>query len=82
MLSHASSIRLSEDLLHHAPMHVSEPELTPLKWEGEPFMIDAEQMEDCGLEVMDVDASLGHIEAVVVGGAVRKAALDAAPGHP
>ena len=45
-------------------------------------MIQAETMQDRGVQVVDVDAILDGVQADVVGRAVADAALDAAAGHP
>ena len=45
-------------------------------------MIDPEQMQDRGLQVVDVHSAFGDVEAEVVGLSVDIAALHAAAGHP
>ena len=50
--------------------------------EGEPGVVEAEQVEDRGVEVVDVDAVDLGAEADGVGRAVDRAPLDAAAGHP
>ena len=45
-------------------------------------MVDAEEMQDGGVQVMHVHGILGHIVAEVVGLAVTGAGLHAAAGHP
>ena len=47
---------------------------------GEAFVIEAEEVEDGGLEVVDVDLVFGDVEAEVVGSAVG-AGFGAAAGH-
>ena len=49
---------------------------------GEPLVVEAEEVQDGGVQVVDVDAVFGGGDAVVVGGAVDEAALDAAAGEP
>ena len=63
-------------------MHIREPELAALEAIGEAFVVDAEAMQDGGLEVVDVHGVLLGIEAEVVGSTVGHAGLDAAAGHP
>ena len=48
-------------------MDVGEPEVAPLVAEGELGVVDAEQVQDRGLEVVDVDRVLGDVVAEVVG---------------
>ena len=45
-------------------------------------MIDAEEMQDGGVQVVHVHGILGHVVAEVVGLAVTGAGLHAAAGHP
>ena len=49
---------------------------------GELFVIEAEEVEDGGVEVVDAGGVLGGAEAEVVGGSVDGAAADAAAGEP
>ena len=49
---------------------------------GEGLVVEAEEVEDRGVEVVDVDLVLDGLEAELVGGAVDVAALDAAAGQP
>src|SRR4051794_22774484 len=48
----------------------------------EALVVEAEQLEDGGVEVADVDGVLDDVVAEVVRLAVDRAALDAAAGHP
>ena len=50
--------------------------------EGEFFVVEAEEGEDGGVEVVDVDGVFNGFVAVVVGGAVGEAWFGAAAGHP
>src|SRR5262249_9774522 len=45
-------------------------------------MVKAEQVEERGVEVVDVDPVRNGVEAELVGRAERKSRLDAAAGHP
>ncbi|MFM1945457.1 MAG: hypothetical protein RI897_4439 [Verrucomicrobiota bacterium] len=49
---------------------VGEAEVTSGVAEREAFVVEAEQVEDGGVEVMDVDGVDGGLEAEVIGGAV------------
>ena len=40
---------LSEDRPDHVTVHIGQPEMATLVFEGEPFVIDAQQMQDRGL---------------------------------
>lgn len=50
--------------------------------EGEAVVVDAELVEDGGVEVADGDFVFDDIVGVVVGFAVGHAAFDAAASHP
>ena len=56
-----------DDLADDASVHIREPELAALEAIGEAFVVDAEAMQDGGLEVVDVHGVLLGIEAEVVG---------------
>ena len=45
-------------------------------------MVDAHQVEDGGVEIVDVDRVLGDVVAVVVGRADAGAGVDAGAGQP
>src|SRR5579871_6880240 len=49
---------------------------------GQLRVVEAEQAQDRGVQVVDVDRILHRLEAELVGGAVDLAALDAPAGHP
>ena len=49
---------------------------------GEAFVVDAEDVEDRGVEVAEVDRVFGDVVAEVVGAAVFDAGLHAAAGEP
>ncbi len=53
-----------------------------LEGEGEAVVVDAELVEDGGVEVADADFVFGDVVGVVVGFAVGDAAFDASAGHP
>ena len=70
-----------EDLLHDVAVDVGEAVVTALEAVGEAFVIEAEEMHDGRLQVVDVDLVLHAGEAHLVGLAELKAALHAAAGH-
>src|SRR5688500_9963179 len=49
---------------------------------GQPLVIDPQQVQQRGVEVVDVDAALDDVVAEVIGGAVDEPRLDAAASHP
>jgi hypothetical protein len=72
----------SEYVLHHVPMHIREPEVSALEAVRELCMIDAQQVEHRGVEIVNVDRALRGVVAKLIGGAVRDPSLDAAARHP
>ena len=63
-------------------MDVGEAVVAALKFEGELFVIDAEKVEDGGMEVVDADGILGDVIGVVVSLTDGLAGFDAAAGEP
>src|SRR5262245_43304758 len=52
-----------------ASVDVGEAEVAALKLEGQPLVVDAEEVQDRGLEVVDVNGILGNVVGEVVGDA-------------
>ena len=61
-------------------MHICKPEASPLVFVRQPFVVDAEQMEQRGLQVVHVHRVLYDVVAEVVGLPVGQSSLDAAAG--
>src|SRR5262245_654022 len=55
-----------QEFLDQLPVDVGEAEVAALRAEGELGVVDAEQMEDGGVQVVDVNAVLDGVEAEVV----------------
>ena len=62
-------------------MHISEPIVATLITVGEAFMVDPEEVEYGGLQVVDMDGILDGCVAELVGGSVGGAAADAPACH-
>src|SRR5262245_25076681 len=77
-LTGPDSSRIPEDPPHHFSVHVGQAEVPPLELEGQPLVVDPQQAEDGGLEVVHVYRVLHHVVGVVVGLAVGQARADAA----
>src|SRR5579884_4364314 len=71
-----------QQLLHDLPMHVRQAEVAALEAVGQLRVIEAQQMQEGRVQVVDVDLVLDHVEAEVVGLAQRQARPEAAAGHP
>ena len=61
-------------------MNVGESEISSGIAVGELFMIEAEKMQDGGVQIMDVNFLLHGGETELIGGSISHAALHAAPG--
>ena len=48
---------LTKNVFYHMPMNICQPESAALIQEHEPFVIDAEQVENCRLQIVNVDGS-------------------------
>ena len=69
---------LGNQLVDHVPRHVGQAERAALELERQLQVVEAEQVEDGGVEVVDVGAVVGGVEAERVGVAVDVAGLGAA----
>lgn len=63
-------------------MHIGQAVVAALELEGVPRVVDAEQVHQSCLEVVDVDLVFHDVVAVLVGFAVSEAFLHAAASHP
>ena len=66
---------LRQNLLHDFSVNVGEAEVPALKAVGELFVVEAKEMEEGGVEVVDVDFSIDYAEAKFVALAVDITAL-------
>src|SRR5262249_21145458 len=72
----------SQDLLDHAPRDIGQAEIATVVAVRQLLMIQADQMQDGRVQVVDADAVLDGLEADLVSRAVMDAALHSAAGHP
>ena len=63
-------------------MDIGEAELAALVTEGHPLVVDAAQVQDGGLVIVDMDAVAGDVPGEIVGGAMDMACLHPATSHP
>ena len=75
-------VRLRQDALYNVPMHVCQTVVTATVAIGESFVVDAHQVQDGGVEIVDVDRFLDRPDAVFVRGAVDITAFHAGTGQP
>ena len=78
----ATAHRSGNHPFDHLAGDVGEPVVAPLVLVGQAFVVDAQKVEDGGVEVVDVDAVGGDAVAERVGCAVGRARLDPAAGRP
>ena len=64
---------------HDLSVNAGQPEVTPLVFEGQPFMVDPQQVQNGGMEIMHVNAVLGDAVGVVVRLSVSQSAFYVAP---
>ena len=62
-------------------MDIGQAEVTALKLIGQALVIDAQKMQDCGIEIMNVDRIFNDVVAKIVRTAVGRAGVDSGPGH-
>lgn len=74
--------KLSQNALDHFAMHVGQAVVPALEAKGQTFVIEAEQMQQRGLQVVDMDFVLGDREAEVVGLPVHRTTFDARAAKP
>src|SRR5687767_11578643 len=63
-------------------MHVGESASDAVVIEREARVVDPQQVQNSGMEVMSADGVFSHFPANVVGLAVGQAVLEPAPGEP
>ena len=61
---------------------VGQPEVAALEPVSQPGMVEAEEVEDRGVQVVYMDPILHDVESELVGLAIADTRLDAAAGHP
>ena len=77
-----SSQQSGDQVLDDLAVHVGQAEVSAGVAVGELFVVEAEEVEDRGVQVVDVHLVLDGLEPEVVGGAVDVTPFDAAAGHP
>lgn len=75
-------LRLGECLFDEFPVDVGKSELAALKAVGEAFVVDAEEMKDCCVKVVNVDGVFKDVVAIVVGFSDGDSFFDSCSSHP
>src|SRR6516162_7557129 len=73
---------LRDDVLDEVSRDVCQPEIPAAVAVRQPGVVDAHQIQDGCMYIVDVNGLLDSLEAEVVGCAVYRAALDGASGEP
>ena len=68
--------------MHDVAVDVRQPVVASLMAIGQSFVIDAEEVETGGVEVVDVNFVLHDSESKLIGGAIGETSFDAPTGHP
>ena len=63
-------------------MHIRQPEPPALEFVGEPFVVDAHQMQQGSVEIVNVYRIFDDIVAEIVGFSVTDPGFDTGAGHP
>src|SRR5258708_4099836 len=73
---------LRDHRVYHLPLHIGQAEVAATVAIRQPFVVEAHEVQDGGVQVVDADALVHGAMADLVGGAVAGAALRAASRHP
>ena len=71
-----------QQLVQHLAVHIREAEVATLEFEGEFFVLQTEEMQNRGVEIMHVGRIFGDAEAEFVGLAEGLTSFHAATGEP
>src|SRR5262245_19709592 len=72
----------SQYFLYHFSFHIRQSKITSLETEREFRVIEAEQVQDCRVQIVDVDFVFDHVETEIMGLADSDAAFDAPHCQP
>src|SRR5207245_1506446 len=73
---------LRQNWFDDAPEDIRQSVIPPTVAVGQPLVIQAHQVQNRGVQVVDMDFVLDGVPAVIVGGAVRQAAAHPPAGEP
>src|SRR6185369_14000926 len=75
-------LQLSQQLFHHFPAYISQPIVAALEAVGQLEVVQAEQVENRRVQIVDVNFFLDRVKTEFVGRAQDNAGFDAAAGQP
>jgi hypothetical protein len=73
---------LCKNLLDHLAVHVRQPEVTSLEPESQPLVVKSQQVQDRGLQVVDVNRVFADGKTEFVGLSLGDDGLDSTTCHP
>src|SRR5437764_15066926 len=73
--------RLRQNRLHDFSLHIRQPKASSVEFERHPLVIDAEQMQQGGLEIMGIDRIYDGAIAEFIGFAVAASGVGDAAGY-
>ena len=73
---------LGDEILYHVAMDVGQSIVTPLEMIGQLLVIQAQQMQNGSLQIVNMHRVLDDGKTEFVGLAVGESPLDPTPGHP
>ena len=72
---------LCENWMNQFPVNVGQAEVAALIFERELFVLNTQQMQNCGVKIVDVHGVADDVVAIVVGFAECHSGSDASPSH-
>src|SRR3954452_16990024 len=79
---HRPSRHSRQDFMNYVTVHIRKAKVAARVTVRQLLVVETQQVQEGGVQVVDVDGILHGTEAELVGGAVDLSALDAAAGHP
>ena len=73
---------LRENVLHDIPSDVGETEVATVEAIRQLFVVEPHQVQQRGVQIVDVDLLLDRLVAERISGSVMESALHSAAGHP
>ena len=81
-MTQEASAGLGDNVLQDTAMHVREPEVTTGVSVGKTFVVNAQQVQHGGMQVMGVSSVFHSQDSMRVGLSVDDSTLHATPCHP
>ena len=68
--------------MHDFPVHIGQTELAAGMKRRQSFMVQAQKMQDCCLQVVHMNRFIDNVESQLIGGSPGQTSLDSAPRQP